>query len=91
LNDLAKDDMYARYPAGLSTILQPMYGGQLHYVRFNAVTVVFLVNPKVREHWIVLQRTMSHINRGVPMRFGVWFADPDSASLDPITDPFVQV
>ena len=80
-NDLRTDDRYANFASHLPQILQMhlQYHGQMHFMRHNLVTILFVLDPYDVEQVAALARVQTYLNRAVPLRFAALFLDPSPA------------
>ncbi|KAI1007724.1 UDP-glucose:glycoprotein glucosyltransferase [Podosphaera aphanis] len=72
MNDLEKDQRYARWPTSLTAVLQRSYPGQIPSIRrdiFNVVTPINLTNPEdVR---LAVETLLSFVKQRIPIRVGL--------------------
>ena len=80
-NDLRTDDRYANFASHLPQIVQMhlQYHGQMHFLRHNLVTILFVLDPYDVEQVAALARVQTYLNRAVPLRFAALFLDPSPA------------
>ncbi|KAL7422173.1 killer toxin resistant protein [Cryptotrichosporon argae] len=83
LNDLEKDERYAKWPAHVQGYLRPLYPGQLHNVRRNTWNVVLVLDLAQASSLDTIAGQVHYlIQRGVPLHLGVvpMFGDDDDLS-----------
>jgi UDP-glucose:glycoprotein glucosyltransferase len=69
-NNLEKDRRYKGWPESLRELMRPVYPGQLHSIRKNVFSVIFLLDLTNTKHFQYLDSIFLFIERNVPLRFG---------------------
>ncbi|CAG8517343.1 10633_t:CDS:10, partial [Ambispora gerdemannii] len=69
-NDLEKDERYADWPSRIREILRPVFPGQLHYLRKNLFSVLYVVDLSTGEGLRLVDESNTFVNRDLPIRFG---------------------
>ncbi|KNC54206.1 UDP-glucose:glycoprotein glucosyltransferase 1 [Thecamonas trahens ATCC 50062] len=69
LNNLARDEQYASWPASIAVITQPTYG--FHRVRRNVVTLLYVMDPSSPASLGVVFQLMQFHSGDAPLRFGL--------------------
>jgi UDP-glucose:glycoprotein glucosyltransferase len=92
LNDLSTEPRYAQFGGRLAAIvgMPLLYQGQMLFLRFNLITVLFVLDPTDLAQVTTLSRVAQYVQRAVPLRFGVLWLDGDAgtrAALARPTDP----
>ncbi|CAE7169569.1 unnamed protein product [Rhizoctonia solani] len=71
LNDIEKDQRYARWPTSLTVLLRPLYPGQFPTVRRNYLNVIAALDlSRTSSISFIAQLANNLINRMLPIRFG---------------------
>ncbi|KAJ1311851.1 hypothetical protein OPQ81_010312 [Rhizoctonia solani] len=71
LNDLEKDNRYARWPTSLTVLFRPLYPGQFPTVRRNCLNVIAALDlSRTSSISFIAQLANSLISRMLPFRFG---------------------
>ncbi|GES84353.1 UDP-glucose:Glyco protein glucosyltransferase-domain-containing protein [Rhizophagus clarus] len=70
-NDIEKDKRYKNWPPRMFDILQPIYPGQMRYIRKNLFNVLFVIDLSSMKGLEIINDTKMFIERNIPIRFGL--------------------
>ncbi|KAG8807237.1 hypothetical protein FRC17_004564 [Serendipita sp. 399] len=72
LNDIEKDERYAKWPKNIEQISMPIYPGSFHSIRLNLWNIILAVDLSNRESLIwIFQHVSNIIERKFPFRWGI--------------------
>jgi len=74
MNDLERDDTYAKWPRDLGQLLQRGWPGRLRFVARNLYTALFVIDPADFEGLQLAAEAFQMIQQQMPFRAGIIFA-----------------
>uniref|UniRef100_A0A0N4ZS70 UDP-glucose:glycoprotein glucosyltransferase n=1 Tax=Parastrongyloides trichosuri TaxID=131310 RepID=A0A0N4ZS70_PARTI len=93
INNLDKDPEYKRMGNSVKLMLQPYFPGMIRPIARNFFTLIFVVDPSILEHRVLLKIAHSFYSHQIPIRIGIIFDvsnDDDVYGMNDIGVAFVN-